>query len=138
MSPRIVMNEVGLSTLQCLVGGYKILRDLSRERQYKPSFVIAGGLSRADHLVKAIILGADGIAMASTFCAVARYKGVEGIVNYIRSLDIEGRQLLSTTRKYTLAEVRGFAKSYLSPVTLEASQISGLPLHPITYHPEYE
>ena len=138
MSPRIIMNEVGLSTLQCLVGGYKILSDLSRERQYKPSFVIAGGLLRADHLVKAIILGADGIAMASSFCAVARYKGTEGVVNYIRSLDIEGRQLLSTTRKYTLAEVRGFAKSYLSPVTLEASQISGLPLHPISYHPEYE
>jgi len=70
-----------------LVGGYKILSDLSRERQYKSSFAIAGGLSRADHLVKAIILGADGIAMASSFCAVARYKGAEGVVNYIRSLD---------------------------------------------------
>jgi coenzyme F420-reducing hydrogenase beta subunit len=138
MSPRLVMNEVGLSTLQCLVGGYKILRDLCRERQYKSSFVIAGGLARADHLVKAVILGADGIAMASSFCGVARYKGAEGVVNYIRSLDIEGRQLLSTTRKYTLAEVRGFAKSYLSPVTLEASQISGLPIHPVSYQPEYE
>ena len=137
MSPRLVMNEVGLSTLQCLVGGYKILLDLCRERQYKPSFVIAGGFVRSDHLVKAIILGADGIAMASSFCGVARYKGADGIVNYIHALDTEGRQLLSTTRKYTLAEVRGFAKSYLSPVTLEASQISGLPIHPISYQPEY-
>jgi hypothetical protein len=138
MSPRLVMNEVGLPTLQCLVGGYKILRDLERERQYKPSFVIAGGLLRADHMIKAIILGADGIAMASSFCAVARYKGVEGVFNYIRSLDIEGRQLLSTTRNYTLSEVRGFAKSFLTPITIEASQISGLPLHPTAYQPEYQ
>jgi coenzyme F420-reducing hydrogenase beta subunit len=138
MSPKLVMNEVGLSTLQCLIGGYKILQEICRERLYKPSFVIAGGLSRADHLVKAIILGADGIAMASSFCAAARYKGSEGVVNYIHSLDTEGRQLLSTTRKYTLPEIRGFAKSYLSPISLEASQISGLPLQPIAYKPEYK
>ncbi|MFX1466437.1 MAG: hypothetical protein ACFFA5_08195, partial [Promethearchaeota archaeon] len=87
---------------------------------------------------KAIILGADGIAMASSFCGVARYKGAEGIVNYIHSLDIEGKQLLSTTRKYTLAEVRGFAKSYLSPVTLEASKISGLSIIPTSFQPEYQ
>ena len=76
--------------------------------------------------------------MASSFCGVARYKGAEGIVNYIHSLNIEGRQLLSTTRKYTLAEVRGFAKSYLSPVTLEASKISGLSIIPTSFQPEYQ
>jgi len=138
MSPRLVMNEVGLSTLQCLVATYHMLRDLERAQLYKPSFVIAGGLSRTDHMIKAIIFGADGIGMASSFCAVARYKGAEGVVNYIHSLDTEGRQLLTTTRNYTLSEVRGFAKSYLSPITLEAAEISGLSLMPRKYHPEYQ
>jgi glutamate synthase domain-containing protein 2 len=135
MSPKEIMENVGIGSLHCLIIGYSILQKMEGK---KPSFIIAGGMSRPEHAIKAILLGADGVGMASSMCAAAMYLGYQGIKNYITALIISSKQILSTLKEYTLEPIKGKAKTFLMPLTKEVAEITGLPLMDSHYIPNYD
>lgn len=84
MSPWLIMNETSIPSGSIFSGLHK-----------KPSFdiVIAGGYNSGIDVGKAMMLGADGVAMGRPFLIAANVNKSEGIKNYVNALDEELKML---------------------------------------------
>lgn len=129
MSPNIVMNEVGLPTICCL----KAISDF-KDRQI--SKIVSGGLYDASHLVKALCLGANGIAMGRPFIIASegRFGPIDkpikelddkpqGIVNFVEALKTETQMLTSALGKYSLEQL---SKEDIGALNREIAEMFGI------------
>jgi glutamate synthase domain-containing protein 2 len=124
MSPRVVMDKMGLSTLDCLG---KISDAKRGRKRYKKKYrgnldmIIAGGLTAHGYgssLGISLAVGADGIALGRAFLIAAegRYGSkknpkivlenpADGIVNLIDSIKVETQYIISSLGKYSIEEL---------------------------------
>ena len=116
MSPYLIMNETSVPSLVIL----KILE----EKGIKPSFdiILAGGYTHGLDIAKALLKGAQGVAMGRTFNIVAR----TGVVNYLEGLKEELQMVSTVLKRKELREIIG-KKEYLAATTKEASEFYGIP-----------
>ncbi len=118
MSPLGPMNEMGIPTLVCL----ELIAKAKEEGFTHIDYTITGGLFRGDHLAKAMILGADAMAIgrAANIAIEAGRKafangktdekaiteaGGKGLANYFNAIADNARMLVSSLGKYDLAEL---------------------------------
>ncbi|MHA2501538.1 MAG: glutamate synthase-related protein [Candidatus Kariarchaeaceae archaeon] len=127
MSPTASLQHLGLPTLSCLHAMYQ-----ARKEGITTSFVLSGRISEGSQVVKALALGADGVALGRPFLIAANsyplaklfvgkefYKSkiikrlarfvvkpsersVQYISNYIETLRLEIQLLVSSLGKYSL------------------------------------
>lgn len=130
MSPTIAIKEVGLPLVSCL----KFVSE-AREKNFDLDIVVSGRLYNGAHLVKAICLGANGIAMGRPFlisCYAYRFaekiiekelyrnflfdffirsffrpneKSVLFVKNFIESVEIEAKMLMASLGKYYIKDL---------------------------------
>lgn len=139
MSPTIALQDLGLPALACLKKIYD-----ARKRGITTSLVLSGRLYNGSHLVKAVGLGASGIAAGRAFLIssyayplsekvissnlysnpiiraiqkilrIPNEKSIQFISNYIETVEIETKMLVSAVGKYNIKDLKNedFASFY--------------------------
>ncbi len=100
MSPIVALKDLGLPTLACL----KRIRD-AKLSGVRSSLVISGRLYSGSHVVKALALGADAVAMGRPFIIAVQAKGAEGVINFVEAIKTEVQMLTSALDKYSLKDL---------------------------------
>ncbi len=100
MSPIVALKDLGLPTLACL----KRIGDAKR-LGVSSSMVVSGGLYSGSHLVKALALGADAVAMGRPFIIAVQAKGERGVTNFVEAVRAEAQMLTSALDKYSLKDL---------------------------------
>jgi glutamate synthase domain-containing protein 2 len=120
MSPWLIMNETCIpsaSVLACL--------------NKKPKFdiVLAGGYNNGIDVGKAMMLGADGVAMGRPFLIAANVNNSKGIKNLTSAISEEIKMLCATQKVTTSNELHKKRKNLLA-LSSEASVMFSLPSNP--------
>ncbi len=100
MSPIVALKDLGYPTLVCLK---KIME--ARKRGVNTSLILSGRLYNGGHIVKALALGADAVAMGRPFIIAVQTAGVEGVVRFVEALKVEVQMLVSALDKYSISEL---------------------------------
>lgn len=118
MSPWLVMNEMNIPSGAL----FTVLKK-------KPSFdvLLAGGYSTGFDIAKAMMLGADGVAMGRPFLIAAKQKN--GIENFCRALGEELRMVAVTQKLDSANKIVGKRKS-LFALSKEAKNMFGITVEP--------
>lgn len=151
-APDIVLEHAGLPTLPALVEADKALKEIGLKDEV--SLVISGGIRSGADIAKALALGADAVAIATSvlvamgckvcgLCSTGRCpKGIatqdpilrrrlkideasEKVENYLSAVIEELRMLTQLSGK---THVKNLEKDDLRALTLEASTITGVKL----------
>ncbi len=117
MSPWIIMNETSISSLAIL----------PKVREMKLDFdvLVAGGFSSGDDVAKAIMLGADGVAMGRAMIIAATVNGSKGIVNFVNALKEELQMIATIQKVEKVSELKNRTKNLLA-LTEEAAKMFGI------------
>ncbi len=116
MSPWLVMNEMSLPSGMV----FSIL-------DKKPDFdiLLAGGYNSGIDVGKAMMLGANGVAMGRAFLIAANTAKAEGVVNFCKAIK-EELQMLCATQKVKSVEKLIGKRQNLYPLSEEAANLFGL------------
>ncbi len=129
MSPWLIMNETSIPSLSIFS---KI------EEGFSFDIIIAGGFSTGIDIAKALMFGANGVAMGRPFVIAANYKNYPGlseeekkkpewtgVVNFVKALKEEMQMVCATQRvdhvKYLIGR-----RNNLYPLSWEAAKMFGL------------
>ncbi|RLJ03278.1 MAG: hypothetical protein DRP11_01195 [Candidatus Aenigmatarchaeota archaeon] len=118
MSPWVIMNEIGLHSSNILPA----LSDLDFD------VLVAGGYNTGVDIAKAMMLGADGVAIGRAFLVAANVSE-NGIVNYVKSLKGDLQMVCATQRVKSVKDLKG-RRERLYPLTKEAAEVFGLSQDP--------
>jgi len=118
MSPWQIMNEMNLPSASLFTALKK-----------KPSFdiIIAGGYATGLDVAKAMMLGADGVAMGRPFLIAVRQKN--GIENFCSAIGEELRMVSATQKVDSVSKIIGKRKA-LFALSREAKQMFGITTEP--------
>lgn len=118
MSPWLVMNEMNIPSGAL----FTVLKK-------KPSFdvLLAGGYSTGFDIAKAMMLGADGVAMGRPFLISAKQK--DGIENFTKAISEELRMVAVTQKIDSVNKLVGKRKS-LFALSNEAKNMFGISVEP--------
>jgi len=118
MSPWLVMNEMNMPSGAL----FAVLKK-------RPSFdiILAGGYSTGFDVAKAMMLGADGVAMGRPFLIAARQEN--GIENFCAALSEELRMTTVTQKVDTVSKIVGKRKA-LFALSKEAKDLFGITNEP--------
>lgn len=118
MSPWLVMNEMNMPSGAL----FSVLKK-------RPSFdiILAGGYSTGFDVAKAMMLGADGVAMGRPFLIAARQEN--GIENFCEALGEELRMVAVTQKADKVSKIVGKRKS-LFALSKEAKNMFGITTEP--------
>jgi len=118
MSPWIIMNETSLPSIVALekIGKMKLDFDI----------LVAGGFADGVDAAKAMMLGANGVAMARPFLIAANTDRAKGIVNFIKALKEELQMVCCAQRVYDVKELQKKRKNLIA-LSQSASKMFGLP-----------
>lgn len=111
MSPWTIMNEVGLPSIYVFSKDFKANFDI----------LLAGGFVCGADVVKALMLGANGVAMGRAFL-IAAQQGSEAIKNFANALKEEIQMICATQRVDDVKKIIG-KKQNLFPLTKEIKEI---------------
>ncbi|MEM2174596.1 MAG: glutamate synthase-related protein [Candidatus Micrarchaeia archaeon] len=114
MSPWLIMNETSLPS--CAVFGVK-------RKKFNFDLIVAGGICDGINCAKAIMLGADGVAMGRAFLIAAGQPN--GVVNFTNAIKEELQMVCAVLRKKSVREIRGLRKN-LFALSKEAKELFGL------------
>jgi glutamate synthase domain-containing protein 2 len=119
MSPWLIMNETGVPSAWAL-------RDLHPNKS-KLGFdiILAGGYNDGIDVAKALMLGADGVAMGRAMLIAANTAKAQGVANFIAALKEELQMVCAVLRKKKLTDIKGLRQN-LYPLSAEAEQMFGL------------
>ncbi|MEM4222246.1 MAG: glutamate synthase-related protein [archaeon] len=112
MSPWIIMNEMNISSGAAL----------SKIKERKYSLILAGGYSDGADVCKAMMLGADGVAMGRPFLIAAK---VGDINKFKEALKEEIQMICATLRVKNVSKIKG-KRENLFALSEEAKQLFGL------------
>jgi len=117
MSPWLIMNEVGIPSLSVLqrINKKKIDYDI----------MLTGGFVSGIDIGKALMLGADSVAMARNFLIAANVNKSKGIVNFVEATK-EELQMLSATQRVNKVQLLKERKNNLLALTQEAGKMFGI------------
>lgn len=117
MSPWLVMNEVGLPSPAIL----------SRidTRKFDFDVVLAGGFTDGLDIGKALMLGADGVAMGRAFLIAVATNKSKGVVNFTRAVK-EELQMLSAVQRVNRVEDLKYRRKNLLALTEDAGRMFGI------------
>ncbi len=131
MSPGVALNDLGMPTLACI----KAIRRAKEKKDAKTSIIVSGRLYNGAHIVKAMALGANGIAMGRPFLLsayaypfadhfiehelynnrVMRFistdiihpdeRSVGFVRNFVDSVEIESKLLTAAVGKYKMRDL---------------------------------
>jgi isopentenyl diphosphate isomerase/L-lactate dehydrogenase-like FMN-dependent dehydrogenase len=87
--------------------------------------IVAGGICEGTDAAKAIMLGADGVAMGRAFLIAAQVNKEEGVVNFASALKEELQMVCAVLRKKKLTEIKGLREN-LFAISQDAKEIFGL------------
>ncbi|MBW2973765.1 alpha-hydroxy-acid oxidizing protein [Candidatus Woesearchaeota archaeon] len=118
MSPWLVMNEMNMPSGAL----FAVLKK-------RPSFdiILAGGYATGFDVAKAMMLGADGVAMGRPFLIAVRQP--EGIEKFCKALDEELRMVAVTQKVNELSKIVGKRKA-LFALSKEAKDMFGITTEP--------
>jgi len=118
MSPWLVMNEMNIPSGAL----FTVLKK-------KPSFdvLLAGGYSTGFDIAKAMMLGADGVAMGRPFLIAAKQE--KGIENFCRAINEELRMVAVTQKVDSASKIVGKRKA-LFALSKEAKNMFGITTEP--------
>lgn len=128
MSPWLIMNETSIPSLTIFS---------SLEEKLSFDIILAGGFSTGMDIAKALMLGANGIAMGRAFLIAANYENYpgisdeekqkpwKGVVNFVKALKEELQMVCATQRVKHVSELIG-RKQNLYPLSMEAAKMFGL------------
>jgi len=97
MSPWILMNEICLPSIS-------ILSKVSN-MNFDFDVLVAGGFANGVDVAKALMLGADGVAMARPMI-ISSVNGSDGIVNYVKSMKEELQMVAATQRLNSVKKLK--------------------------------
>jgi glutamate synthase domain-containing protein 2 len=117
MSPWAIMNETSLPSIAALEKANKMKLDFD--------LLVAGGFTDGVDVAKAIMLGANGVAMARPFLIAANTDKTKGILNFVKALKEELRMVCTTQRVYDVKELRKNRKNLIA-LCGSASKMFGL------------
>jgi hypothetical protein len=101
MSPYASMRHLGLPLIAALCS---ISRQLE-SRTGSTSFIVSGRLYDGGHLVKCLCLGLDGVAFGRPIAVSAWVAGARGVENYLRTVELEAKMLISALGKYRVQDL---------------------------------
>ncbi len=128
MSPWLIMNETSIPSLAVFS---------SLEESLSFDLILAGGFSTGIDIAKALMLGANAVAMGRPFLIAAnyenypgiseeeKYKDWKGVVNFVSALKEELQMVCATQRVKHIKELIG-RKENLYPLSIEAAKMFGL------------
>lgn len=129
MSPWLIMNETSIPSPA-------IFSSLKEELSF--DIILAGGFSTGIDIAKALMLGANGVAMGRPFLIAANYENYpglseeekqrkpwEGVVNFVKALKEELQMVCATQRVKHVSALIG-RKQNLYPLSTEAAKMFGL------------
>ena len=117
MSPWLIMNETCLPSITIL----PIIREI------KPDFdvIVAGGFTSGVDVAKAMMLGADGVAMGRAMVVAGTVNGKKGIVNFVNAIKEELQMIATVERVKEVSKLKGRTKNLLA-LTEEAGRLFGI------------
>lgn len=151
MSPGVALNDLGMPTLSCLREVKK-----AKEKGIKTSMIVSGRLYNGAHLVKAMALGANGVAMGRPFLLstyaypfadhfvehelynnrVMRFistdiihpdkRSVDFVKNFVDSIEIETKLLTAAVGKYHTGNLSGEDVEALDPLVAKSLGINSV------------
>ena len=151
MSPGVALNDTGMPTLACI----KEVRK-ARERGIGTSIIVSGRLYNGAHIVKAMALGANGVAMGRPFLLscyayffaehfvehelynnrAMRFvstdiikpdkRSITFVKNFVDSVEIESKLLTAAVGKYNMADLSKDDVASLDPQIAEAFGIKSV------------
>jgi len=101
MSPLASMKHLGLPLLAALCSIVEFLAN----RESGTSLLAAGRLYDGGHLVKCLCLGLDGMVVGRPMVISAWAAGARGVENYVRTVEVEAKMLISALGKYSVKEL---------------------------------
>lgn len=117
MSPWLIMNETSLPSAW-------VLQKLDRSK-LGFDVILAGGYNDGIDVAKAMLLGADGVAMGRSMLIAANTGKAQGVANYVSALKEELQMTCAVLRKKKLADLKGMRQN-LYPLSTAAQRIFGL------------
>lgn len=116
MSPWLIMNEMSVPSATI----FSMLEE-------KPDFdvLLAGGYSNGMQIGKAMMLGANGVAMSRAFLIAANVAKAEGVMNFCEAVKEELQMLCATLKVNSVDKLMG-KKQNLYPLTADAAHMFGL------------
>lgn len=115
MSPWLIMNETGLPSIS-------ILDKIEIENF---SIIVAGGFTNGLDIAKALMLGADGVAMSRCFLIAANVAQAKGVMNFVSSIKEELQMVSAMLRENNLMKIKGKRENLLA-LREEAAKLFGL------------
>lgn len=117
MSPWLIMNETGIPSASML---HRIDR-----KSLGFDVIVAGGYNDGMDVAKAMLLGADGVAIGRAMLIAANTGKAQGVANYVSALKEELQMACAALRKKRLTEIKGLRQN-LYPLSAEAERMFGL------------
>jgi glutamate synthase domain-containing protein 2 len=118
MSPWLIMNETGIPSCA-------IFKEMDKNKKMDINIIVAGGICEGTDVAKAIMLGADGVAMGRAFLIAAQTNKEDGVVNFTAALREELQMVCAVLRKKKLTEIKGLREN-LFAISQDAKEIFGL------------
>ncbi|MEM0445362.1 MAG: glutamate synthase-related protein [Nitrososphaerota archaeon] len=101
MSPYASMRHLGLPLVAALCSVSEFLKSRGR----LTSILASGRLFDGGHLVKCLCLGLDGVAFGRPLAVAAWAGGARGVENYLRTVEVEAKMLVSALGKYSINDL---------------------------------
>jgi len=117
MSPWLVMNEIGVPSLS-------VMQRINK-RKIDYDIMLTGGFANGMDIGKALMLGADSVAMGRAFLIAANINKAKGIVNFVEAIKEELGMLCATQRVNKVQLLKG-RKNNLLALTKEAGKMFGI------------
>lgn len=115
MSPWLVMNEMNMPSAIIFRKELKVDFDI----------LLAGGYNDGFDVAKAMMLGANGVAMGRAFLIAAQVDQENGIPNFVKALQEELQMICATQKVWNVEELRNKKKN-LFALTREAAEMFGI------------
>jgi len=118
MSPWLIMNETGIPSCA-------IFKEIDDTGKIGIDLIVSGGICEGTDIAKAIMLGADGVAIGRAFLIAAQTNKENGVVNFVSAIKEELQMVCAVLRKKKLIEIKGLRKN-LFAISQDAKEIFGL------------
>ncbi len=101
MSPLASMKHLGLPLTAVLSS----ITEFLRREEKETDILAAGRLYDGGHLAKCLCLGLDGMAVGRAVAVAAWAAGARGVENYLRTVEVEAKLLISALGKYRISDL---------------------------------